>query len=118
MKHHERNISELGLAVLKDLLMRIEGTEVAQAFYQHFFISLVRDVFAVLSDTLHKTGFKLQAEILHLCFTRVCQGAVTVPLFDTSTASFADNATFLQHDFGTLLTGAFPHLDATTIQVI
>jgi exportin-1 len=117
MKHHERNISELGLAVLKELLVKIESTEIAQKFYSAFFISLVRDVFAVLSDTLHKTGFKLQAEILHMCFTRVCQGGVTVPLFDTSAASFADNATFLQHDFGCLLTSAFPHLDAGTIQV-
>jgi hypothetical protein len=49
-----------GLSILKDLLVRIEGTDVAQTFYAAFFISLIRDVFAVLSDTLHKTGFKLQ----------------------------------------------------------
>ena len=41
---------------------------------------------------------------------------VQTPLFDTSVQQFADNATFLQHDFGSLLTGAFPHLDAGTIQ--
>ena len=42
MKHHERNISELGLSTLKELLVRIEGTEVVQQFYAAFFISLVR----------------------------------------------------------------------------
>ena len=114
-KHTERNIGELGLSILKELLMNIretqaqtpfastallcslvrtnagvclstDGTEIAQSFYQQFFISVLRDVFAVLTDTLHKTGFRLQSEILNLLFTRVCRGEVTVPLFDQVSA--------------------------------
>jgi hypothetical protein len=93
-KHTERNISELGLSILKELLLNIrartvqmqplpatrapwparsscvvlterapdavaacaDGTEIAQSFYQQFFISVLRDVFAVLTDTLHKVS--------------------------------------------------------------
>eukprot|EP01043_Picozoa_sp_COSAG02_P054298 COSAG02_NODE_6127_length_3783_cov_1.612378_4_plen_67_part_00 len=33
-----------------------DGTDIAQMFYQQFFISVLRDVFAVLTDTLHKVS--------------------------------------------------------------
>jgi exportin-1 len=42
------------------MLGKIEGTELAQQFYEAYFLSLLQDVFAVLTDTLHKTGFKSQ----------------------------------------------------------
>ena len=59
-KHTERNIGELGLSICKELLQKIHTTEIGQAFYKEFFGPLLQDVFAVLTDTLHKTGFKLQ----------------------------------------------------------
>ena len=65
-KHHERNISETGLAVCKELLGKIEGTHIAQQFYEAYFLQLLQDVFVVLTDTLHKTGFKSQSEILQV----------------------------------------------------
>ena len=33
-----------------------DGTEIAQSFYQQFYISVLRYVFAVLTDTLHKVS--------------------------------------------------------------
>ena len=50
MKHHERNISELGLSTLKELLVQIDlppSAGVVQQFYAAFFISLVRSLLSI-----------------------------------------------------------------------
>ena len=53
-------------------------------------------------------------------FTRVVKGEVTVPLWPDQAPgappAFPNNAAYLQNDFATLLTQAFPHLDVATIQ--
>jgi len=62
----------------------------------------------------------VQSEILHLMFTRVVKLEVTVPLWPDQAPgappAFPNNAAYLQNDFATLLTQAFPHLDVATIQ--
>ena len=53
-------------------------------------------------------------------FTRVVKLEVTVPLWPDQAPgappAFPNNAAYLQNDFATLLTQAFPHLDVATIQ--
>ena len=46
----------------------------AGAFHQQFFISIMNDVFAVLTDTSHKPGFKQQCAILQTMFNLVETG--------------------------------------------
>jgi hypothetical protein len=56
-KHAERNISETGLNILLELLHNISADEnVSNAFYQKYFLSILQDIFFVLTDSFHKSG--------------------------------------------------------------
>ena len=86
---------------------------VSNAFFQQFFLSIVQDTFFVLTDTDHKSGFKLQSQLLARMFQLVEQGAIVQPLYDT--AQFPDpalnNSIFFQEFTVNLLKTAFPHLN-------
>lgn len=109
IKHTERNISETGLEILLALLQNVAtNQQIAQPFYVSFMIPLIQDVFGVLTDRLHKSGFKLQASILmHLCHATQ-SGSISAPLHSLS--NDMDNATFLKEHLGGLLVKAFPNV--------
>lgn len=109
IKHTERNISETGLEILLALLRNVSSNpQVAQPFYVTFMLPLIQDVFGVLTDRLHKSGFKLQSSILmHLCHTTQL-GQITSPLH--SMGPNIDNAQFLKEHLGGLLVKAFPNV--------
>ena len=54
----------------------------AQGFYQAYLLSLLQDILAVLTDRLHKPGFKMHASILQHIFGIVNTGKVTAPLWE------------------------------------
>lgn len=86
--------------------------QVSNQFFQQYFLSVMQDVFFVLTDTDHKSGFKLQSMVLARLFQLVQTGAIGVPLFDPSTVPDPNvsNSVFLQEYTATLLKNAFPHL--------
>jgi exportin-1 len=45
---------------------------VREGFYKEYFLSLVQDLFVILTDTFHKPGFKLQAHPLFPLCMRTC----------------------------------------------
>ena len=52
-----------------ELLQNVSATPaVAQGFYQQFLLALIQDIFAVLTDRLHKSGFKMHATLLRNMF--------------------------------------------------
>lgn len=64
-KHTEHNVSETGLKTLLSLLRGIsQSPQVAAQFYPVYYAPTVQDIFAVLTDSQHKFGFKLQTDIL------------------------------------------------------
>lgn len=117
MKHTERNIADTGLDILHDLLTNVGRTpSVAQGFYQQFLLSLIQDVFAVLTDRLHKSGFKMHATLLRMMFHLVQMNQVTVPLFDPATAPPGQtNPAFLRERISTLLLTSFPTLTRSQV---
>ena len=140
MKHTERNIAETvsalrvlidvvasllilthpckqGLEILHELLLNVGRTpNVAQAFYQQYLLSLIQDVFAVLTDRLHKSGFKMHATLLRQMFHLVQMNQVTVPLFDPSTQPpGTTNPSFLRDHISNLLISSFPNLTRTQV---
>ncbi|KAJ5073961.1 intein-containing exportin-1 precursor [Anaeramoeba ignava] len=59
-KHTERNISETGLSILLDLFRNVLlRDEILNDFFQTFYLSLIQEIFNILTDTFHKTGFAL-----------------------------------------------------------
>ena len=117
MKHTERNISDTGLNILHELLQNVAKTpDIAQGFYQQYLLALIQDVFAVMTDRLHKSGFKMHATLLRQMFHLVQMNQVTVPLFDPSNAPAGQtNPTFLREHLSNLLIQSFQNL--TRIQV-
>lgn len=117
MKHTERNISETGLEILHELLLNVGRTpNVAQGFYQQFLLPLIQDVFAVMSDRLHKSGFKMHATLLRHMFHLVQMNQVTVPLFDPNTAPMGQsNPAFLREHISNLLITSFPNLTRSQV---
>ena len=86
--------------------------QVSNQFFQQYYLGIMQDVFFVLTDTDHKSGFKLQSMVLARLFQLVQTGAIGVPLFDPSTVPDPNmsNSLFLQEYTATLLKNAFPHL--------
>ena len=106
-----------GLEILHDLLTNVGRTpNVAQGFYQSFLLSLIQDVFAVMTDRLHKSGFKMHATLLRMMFHLVQMNQVTVPLFDPATAPPGQtNPTFLHDHISNLLLTSFNTLTKSQV---
>lgn len=118
-KHTMRNISEIGLQITLELLQQInhDGSDVANSFYQSYFLYLLQDLLFILTDTFHKSGFKLQAQILVQMFMMVEEGRVTVPLWQAGqvTDPTMDNRRFIRNYVIELLSKSFPNLTASLV---
>merc|ERR1712232_1536886 len=117
MKHTERNISETGLDLLNELLTNVGRTpDIAQGIYQRYLLALIQDVFAVLTDRLHKSGFRMHATLLRHMFHLVQTNQVTVLLFDPSTAPPGQsNPVFLRNHISNLLITSFPNVTKSQV---
>lgn len=127
-RHTERNVAETGLALLMDLLTSFAASEHCNAFFATYFLSLTQEVFAVMTDSFHKPGFKMHALILQLLFSVVDAGAlpspaapglapagpsITIPLWDVATlgpSAFPSNAVFVRDHVTRLLAASFPNM--------
>lgn len=120
-KHTERHVSETGLNILLELLYNVNlaGPEVSSAFYKTYFLPLLQDVFYVLTDTFHKSGFRLQATILLEMFSAVESGCIQVPLWDLNTITdpTMNNQRFLRDYVMNLLGSAFGNLSSAQVRV-
>lgn len=57
-KHTMRDIADIGLSICEELLYNISQTDpnIAGAFYQSYYLSILQDIFFVLMDRGHKSG--------------------------------------------------------------
>ena len=93
----------------------MESSDVAQQFFQTFFMSILQDIFVVLTDTLHKSGFALHAALLAKLFYFVESGKVTSPLWPAD-QSYPNNKMFLGQYMINLIASAFPNLSQAAVQ--
>ena len=114
-KHTMRNVAETGLDILYELLRNISSSDVAQQFYQTYYLNLLQHIYSVITDTSHKANFKMHATILAYMISLVEAGSVTVPLYDPSTGS-SNNQQFLRDYISNLLKQAFPNLQDSQIR--
>jgi len=93
------------------------GPDVAAMFYTTYFLSLLQDIFYVLTDTFHKSGFKLQATILAQMFDTVESGGIRAPLWDPAAIqdSTITNQKFLRQYITTLIGSAFTNLTSNQV---
>jgi len=105
-KHLERNISDIGLNTLQDLLRNVQNSNIANQFYKSYFIHLLQEVLGIVTDTFHKQGFRLHAAILTEMFRIVETGSITVPLWEQG-QNFANNQTFVRQFAVNLISNSF-----------
>lgn len=85
---------------------------VSNAFFQQYFLSVMQDIFYVLTDADHKSGFKLQCVLLARLFQLVETGQIQAPLYDPAAVPdpTMSNSLFLREYCANLLKTAFPHV--------
>jgi exportin-1 len=60
-RHTERNVADTGLSLLNDLILRfIQERDLLGPFCQAYYCRLLGEIFAVMTDTMHKPGFRQQ----------------------------------------------------------
>ncbi|GFY83939.1 exportin 1A [Actinidia rufa] len=108
-RHTERNIAETGLNLLVEMLKNFQASEFCNQFYQTYFVTIEQEIFAVLTDSFHKPGFKL-----HVLAE---SGSLTEPLWDVTTVTYPypNNAMFVREYTIKLLGTSFPNMTATEV---
>jgi exportin-1 len=96
-----RNVADLGLNILYQLLLNIGAQEAAApSFYQTYLLDILQHIFSVVTDTSHTASLAMHATILAYLFYIVEVGKVTVPLGPTQGPFEASmNVLFVQVSF-------------------
>ncbi|ESW03526.1 hypothetical protein PHAVU_011G020900 [Phaseolus vulgaris] len=117
-RHTERNIAETGLNLLLEMLKKFQGSEFCNQFYRTYFLTIEQEIFAVLTDTFHKPGFKLHVLVLQHLFCLLETGVLTEPLWDPATNpsySYSNNSAFVREFTIKLLSTSFPNMTASEV---
>lgn len=120
IKHITRDIADMGLAILLELFSNISthtDPPTAAAFFQQYYLGILQDIFFVLTDADHKSGFKGQSQVLARMWGLVESSSIAGPLFNPAEHDATmDNARFLKEYTFNLLSTAFPHVQPLIIQ--
>ncbi|GFY81813.1 exportin 1A [Actinidia rufa] len=116
-RHTERNIAETGLNLLLEMLKNFQASEFCNQFYRSYFVTIEQEIFAVLTDTFHKPGFKLHVLMLQHLFCLVESDSLTEPLWDVTTVPYPypNNAMFVREYSIKLLGTSFPNMTAAEV---
>ncbi|KAJ6461176.1 CRM1 C terminal-domain-containing protein [Mycena vitilis] len=122
IKHTVRDIADLGLSICLEVVNNFASSapEISGPFFQQYFLSIVQDIFFVLTDTDHKSGFKLQVVVLARMFQLVDTEPIPARLFDPAQMPDPNmtNLAFLREYTANLLQGAFPHVPRSDVQTL
>ncbi|KAI4330800.1 hypothetical protein MLD38_029049 [Melastoma candidum] len=116
-RHTERNIAETGLELLLEMLKNFQASDFCNQFYRTYYLTIEQEIFAVLTDTFHKPGFKLHVLVLQHLFCLVQSVALTEPLWDASSVTYPypNNVAFVHEYTIKLLGSSFPNM--TVVEV-
>lgn len=122
-KHDNRDVEGAGLNMCLELVTNIAektDTQTSNAFFQQFYITILQDVFFVLTDPDHKAGFKTQSMLLMMLLNYVvpAEGGtpkIQGPVYTDQAVQGTSNRDFLANFVGNLLRNAFPNLQIVQI---
>lgn len=123
IRHTERNVAETGLSLLADMLARfVEQRAHTGAFFRAYYTTLLSEILAVMTDTMHKPGFRQQARILSTMLQVVKANlldSATCPLWDAAAGgagAFPSNAAFVHAHLVRLLGSSFPNMTPAQVE--
>lgn len=105
-KHVERNISEIGLVSLKELIDNIDKTKESDQFifYKAFYLQILRDMWDILTDTFHVSFFDKIAEILYRLFSIINR-------YSFQFSSEKKDEEYILENLSTLIITGSPHIN-------
>ncbi|EXJ54666.1 exportin-1 [Cladophialophora yegresii CBS 114405] len=119
-KHDNREVENTGLSMCLELINNMAETDpqTAGIFFQQFYISILQDVFFVLTDSDHKAGFKSQCMLLARMFQLVETNKISQPLYQPDQAApGTSNKQYVSEFTSNLLQRAFPNLKEIQVQL-
>ncbi|KJH51548.1 Importin-beta protein [Dictyocaulus viviparus] len=118
-QHSMRNVAEIGLDILKDMLDRVEylPRHQSQPFYKRFYMQILQHVLAVVADSsqVHVAGVTYYAEVLCRLF-KACEFLITVPLNDENPEQ--SNVDYIYEYIANIFVQHFTNLTEDQIRVI
>lgn len=112
IQHQAPKIAEICLNTLVNILKNINSNqELINQFYSVFLKQICGDIFLVLTDSLHKSGFKLQAEILRQLIFVIESKQLNVAI----EASCPDNKMYIRDYLITALITSFPNMSKVNV---
>ena len=119
-KHTMRDIADTGLNICLELLNNVANTDpsISSAFFQQYLLNMLQDIFFVLTDSDHKSGFKTQCLLLARIYELIETERVTAPLWDPAQVQDPNmnNRLFIRQYTANLLRNAFPHVQPQYIE--
>jgi exportin-1 len=118
IRHNQAQMYETGLETILILIKNItnfrvnNSNNIADNFYKTFYFDLIQEILCVLTDSYHKSGFRLQVEILQHLIQVVEFGYISEFIFE-------GNIPNKHHTLSTLvnlISNAFNHLNKTQIE--
>ncbi|GAB5354779.1 hypothetical protein AAMO2058_000148600 [Amorphochlora amoebiformis] len=117
-RHTERNIAERGMELFLSMITKFASSVKCNDFFSRYMLKLVQELFAVLTDTFHKTNFKLHAMTLQRLMMIADSPTLTVQLWNPAMGQqYTSNSEFLHHHMITLLQTAFPNVHPSEVKV-
>lgn len=112
IQHQAPKIAEICLNTLANIIKNINSNqELINQFYSVFLKQICGDIFLVLTDSLHKSGFKLQAEILRQLIFIINSKQLNVAIETSCT----DNKIYIRDYLITALIKSFPNMSKVNV---
>lgn len=118
-KHDNREVESVGLNLVLEIVTNmadLNEREISDKFFQTFFKPIIGDTFYVMTDADHRSGFKIQSQILAKIVDLVESGQIGVPLYREGEAPVGtSNSVYVREFLGNSLMAAFPHLQQSQV---
>jgi exportin-1 len=118
IRHEQPQMYETGLETLLILIKNVNSNKImgnvniADIFYKTYYFDIVNQILCVLTDSFHKSGFKLQVEILENLIGIVECDLISQNVFDSNVT----NKNYVLNLLFNLISNAFPHLNKIQIE--
>lgn len=115
-KHNNRDIEVCGLDIALEVIQHIiklpQQSDFVKNFYQQYYFTFISEIFAVLTDSDHKSGFSNQAAVLMKLIAIVENGVITTPIYvpGQDAPEGTSNHDYLYGYMGNMLANALPNL--------
>jgi len=113
IKHYQIELSDIGLETMDNLLAKVvSNSDIANIFFQNFYMTIMEETLFVLTDSLHKSGFYKQAVII-MKLVQIVENQI---FMGSLSDSYDNNKEFVIEYFSETLVKLFPNTNKMQIQ--